>query len=245
MRTHLASLVAATTLVAAPLVAVATPAHAADCTAPQVLGTEVTPHNVVVGAKKVKGFDIYTDVVKNGCTISSVKVTVRSPKHSAKNLRMKAVSTKDGVTTYVYGIDLEAATLDNNEAGKWTATSATRWSGGTIISKDAFRVFRAAKLTANAKPEPVTAGKQLVVSGKLSRANWDKRKYAAYAKRKVQLQVRTSDGQYATVATVTSSRKGAVKRTVTAKVDGCYRFFFPGSSTTRTVTSVADCVDVR
>lgn len=245
MRTHLAALVAATTLVAAPLVAVATPAHAADCTAPQVLGTEVAPHNVVVGTKKVKGFDIYTDVAKNGCAISSVKVTVKSPKHTAKNLPMKVATTKDGVTTYVYGIDLEAATLQNNEAGKWTVTSVTRWSGGTITSKDAFRVFRAAKLTGNARPEPVTAGKKIVVSGKLTRANWDKRKYAGYAKRKVQLQFRTSGGTYATVATVTSSHKGAVKKTVTAKVDGCYRFVFAGSSTTRTVTSVADCVDVR
>jgi len=138
-----------------------------------------------------------------------------------------------------------AATLQNGEAGRWTVASVTRWTGGTIISRDAFRVFRAAKLTGNATPEPVTAGKRLVVRGKLSRANWDKRKYAAYAKHKVQLQFRTSDGRYATVATVTSSRKGAVKKAVRATVDGCYRFVFAGNSTTRTVTSVADCVNVR
>ncbi|WP_375423811.1 hypothetical protein [uncultured Friedmanniella sp.] len=245
MRTHLAALVAATALVAAPLVAVAGPASAATCTAPEVLGTEVSPTNVIVGTSKVKSFDIYTDVAKNGCSLSSVKVTVRSPKNTAKNLTMQVVSVSDGVTTYAYTIELKASALKNSEAGLWTATSVTRWSGGAITSKDAFRVVRAAKLTTNAKPEPVTAGHRLVVTGKLTRANWETRKYAGYTKRKVQLEFRPTGGTYGLVSTVTSHGKGAVQKTVTADVDGCYRFVFTGSSTTRKVTSKADCVDVR
>lgn len=244
MRTHLACLIAAAA-VATPLAVLAAPAQAASCTTPQVLRTEVAPHNVVVGTTKVKGFDIYTDVATNGCAISSVKVTVRSPKHTAKNLPMKVTSNADGVATYVYGIDLAASGLENAEAGKWTVTSVTRWSGGTIASKDAFRVFRATKLTGNANPEPVTAGKKLVVTGKLTRASWSSRKYAGYARRKVQLQFRTTDGAYASVGTVTSRSKGGVRKTVTARVDGCYRFVFAGNSTTRQVTSIPDCVDVR
>ncbi|WP_375429698.1 hypothetical protein [uncultured Friedmanniella sp.] len=245
MRTRLAALVVTTAVAATPLVVLAAPAQAATCTAPEVLGTEVAPHNVVVGTKNVKGFDVYTDVRTNGCSISSVKVTVRSPKHTAKNLPMKVDSTVDGVTTYVYGIDLEAATLENAEAGKWTAASLTRWSGGSITSTDAFRVFRAAKLTTNAKPEPVTAGKKLVVTGQLTRANWQSRKYAGYTKRKVTLQFKPTGGSYASVGATTSAKKGALKKTVTATTDGCYRFVFVGSSTTRKVTSTSDCVDVR
>lgn len=245
MRTHLAALVAAAAVVAAPLTVLGSPAEAATCTAPEVLVTEVAPHIVVVGTKKVKGFDVYTDVRKNGCSISSVKVTVRSPKHTAKNLKMTVASTADGVTTYVYSIPLDAPGLENAEAGKWTATSVTRWSGDPITSKDAFRVVRAAKLTTNAKPEPVTAGKKLVVTGKLTRANWETRKYAGYTKRKVSLQFKPSGGSYAAVGTTTSAKKGKLKKTVVAHVDGCYRFVFAGSSTTRTVTSTPDCVDVR
>ncbi len=244
MRTHLACLIAAAA-VATPLVVLAAPAQAATCTAPKVLGTEVAPHNVVVGTTKVKGFDIYTDVAKNGCSISSVKVTVRSPKHTAKNLPMKLTSNADGVTTYVYGIDLAASTLTNAEAGRWTVTSVTRWSGGTITSRDAFRVFRATRLTGNATPEPVTAGTKVVIRGKLTRASWNSRKYVGYSKRKVTLQFRTANGSYASVGTVTSGSKGAVKKAVTASVDGCYRFVFAGNSTTRRATSTPDCVDVR
>ena len=45
------------------------------------------------------------------------------------------------------------------------------WDDGSVTA-DAFRVFRAAKLTSNATPEPVRAGRSLVVTGKLTRANW-------------------------------------------------------------------------
>lgn len=245
MRTSFAALTAAAALLAAPLAAVATPAHAADCTAPQVLRTEVAPHIVVVGTKKVKGFDVYTDVAKNGCSISSVKVNISSPKYTAKNLKMAVDGTSDGVTHYVYGLDLTASSLENVEAGRWTATTVTRWSGAPITSKDAFRVVRAAKLSTNATPEPVTAGHTLAVAGKLTRANWQTRKYTGYTKRTVTLQFKPAGGTYASVGTVTSHTKGAVKKTVTAKVDGCYRFVFAGSSTTSKVTSTPDCVDVR
>lgn len=245
MRTHLAALAVATVVAATPFAVLAPPAQAATCTAPQVLGTEVAPRVVVVGTKKLKGFDVYTDVRKNGCSISSVKVTIRSPKHTAANLKMAVDGTSDGVTTYVYGIPLDAPSLENAEAGRWTATSLTRWSGEPITSRDAFRVVRAAKLTTNARPEPVAAGTKLVVSGRLTRANWETRRYAGYPKRTVQLQFKPAGGAYASVGNTTSASKGALRKSVVATVDGCYRFVFPGSSTTSKVTSISDCVDVR
>lgn len=244
MRTRLAALVSAAVLAAAPLALAAAPAQAADCTAPQVLGTEVVPHTVVVGTKKVKGFAAFTDVRKNGCSLSSVKVTFRSPKHSAKNLRMAVDSTQDGVTSYVYGLDLRASGLENAEAGTWTATSVTRWSGDPITSKYAFKVLRASKLTANASPEPATAGKELVVTGHLTRASWESRKYRGYVKRHVQVQFRPTGGAYAKVATITSGSKGRLKKTLTATTDGCYRFVYAGSSTTNKATAAGDCVQV-
>src|SRR4051812_40411247 len=42
---------------------------------------------------------------------------------------------------------------------------------------------RAAKVTANASPEPVTKGKPITVTGKLTRANWSTKKYGAYSGR--------------------------------------------------------------
>lgn len=245
MRLRLIPLLSAGLLTAAPLAVLAAPASAATCTAPEVYGTEVVPHTVVVGTTKVKGFDVYTDLAKNGCTISSVKVTISSPKHTLANQKMAVDTTSDGVTSYVYGVNLNASSLENGEAGTWKAKSVTRWSGSPITTNATFRVLRASTLTTNATPEPVKAGADLVVRGKLSRADWKTRHYVAFAAKPVTLQFRPTGGSYADVATVTSSSKGAVKKTVKAGVDGCYRFVFAGSSTTNHVTSAGDCVDVR
>ena len=81
--------------------------------------------------------------------------------------------------------------------------------------------------------------------GRLTRADWQTRKYTGYSKRKVQLQFRPTGSRYASLGTTTSARKGVLQKTVVASVDGCYRFVFAGSSTTHKVTSTSDCVDVR
>ncbi|MGX2996695.1 hypothetical protein JNUCC64_20875 [Streptomyces sp. JNUCC 64] len=108
------------------------------------------------------------------------------------------------------------------------------------------RLQRAAKVTANASPEPVARGRAITVTGKLTRADWNTKKYGPYADRKVSLQFRANGTDtFKTVKKATTSRTGALRTTVTASVDGSYRWVYYGNSTTGVATSAADHVDVR
>lgn len=106
---------------------------------------------------------------------------------------------------------------------------------------------RAAGLTAaDASPEPVTKGRAITVTGKLTRANWSTKKYGAYSGRSVRLQFRAAGTDtFKTVKNVTSSSTGALRTTVTASVDGSFRWAYAGNTTTGATTGAADAVDVR
>ncbi len=108
------------------------------------------------------------------------------------------------------------------------------------------KIKRAAKLTANASPEPVKKGKTITVTGKLSRANWTTGKYAGYATQAVQLQFRKKGSDtYTTLKTVKSSSTGALKTTTKAGSDGYYRFVFAGTATTGSAKATGDFIDVK
>lgn len=136
-------------------------------------------------------------------------------------------------------------------------SAATAWKTvGTGIKKNGtydddklsatVSLKRYAKLTVNAAPEPVVAGKTVTVTGKITRANWSKHRYDAYAGRSVTLQFKAAGASsYTTVKTVTSSSTGALKATATASVDGSWRWSYGGDSTTGSQKSAGDYVDVR
>ncbi|MFD5113171.1 hypothetical protein ACFWNG_12760 [Streptomyces sp. NPDC058391] len=138
-------------------------------------------------------------------------------------------------TTWKIGV---AARLFKSN-GQLKAEEYTTAGGGV-------QVKRWAKATVNASPEPVTKGKTLTVTGNLTRADWVKHSYAGYGSQSVKLQFRKAGSSaYSTVKTVKSGSTGALKTTVTASVDGYWRWTFDGTSTTGTATSGADFVDVR
>ncbi|MBW8820923.1 MAG: hypothetical protein JF598_22615, partial [Streptomyces sp.] len=108
------------------------------------------------------------------------------------------------------------------------------------------QVKRAAKLTADAAPEPVKKGGTITVSGKLTRANWETSRYSGYASQKATLQFRAkSSSSYTTVKTVTSGTGGALRTTTKATKDGYYRYVFAGTATTGSATAPGDFIDVR
>ncbi|WP_411084843.1 hypothetical protein [Streptomyces sp. 061-3] len=108
------------------------------------------------------------------------------------------------------------------------------------------KLQRFSKLTVNAAPEPVKKGRTITVTGKLTRANWDDFAYHGYTVQPVKLQFRKKTSTaYTTVKTIKSSSTGALKTTVTASVDGYWRYSFAGTSTTPAVTSTSDYVDVQ
>ncbi|WP_427920837.1 hypothetical protein [Streptomyces sp. cg40] len=139
--------------------------------------------------------------------------------------------------------------LKNANAVTWKAGGlAITANGDTKTQGDlgTVPVRRASQLTADAAPEPVKKGKTITVTGKLSRANWETHKNAGYAGQPVKLQFRKNGSStYTTVKTIKTSSTGALKTTVTATVDGYFRYSFAGTSTTPAVNATGDFVDVK
>ncbi|MFE1878415.1 calcium-binding protein [Streptomyces diastatochromogenes] len=136
----------------------------------------------------------------------------------------------------------------NSTAGTWhvwTSVDANDFDWIQLDSAGTFLMKRAARLTADASPEPVAAGKTLTVTGKLTRANWDNGTYGGYAGQAVKLQFRKAGTTtYSTVKTVTSGTGGALKTTAKATVDGYWRWSFAGTGTTGSANAPGDYVHV-
>ncbi|MFJ7077817.1 hypothetical protein [Streptomyces sp. NPDC098781] len=166
---------------------------------------------------------------------------------------------KGTIDVYPGGSERE---LRNADAGTWrVAAEATDYNGqdpdGEIfdITKTGYKsqaglgttlMQRASKLTVDAAPEPVKKGKPITVTGKLSRANWDRGTYNGYVEQPVKLQFRKNGSTtYTTVKTIKTNATGNLKTTVTAAQDGYFRFTFAGTTTTPAATPAGDFVDVR
>ncbi|MFD7387977.1 hypothetical protein ACFV46_05885 [Streptomyces sp. NPDC059852] len=152
--------------------------------------------------------------------------------------------------------------LINSDAGGWKASAEATAFNGEDPDAEVFDITkvgytsqgglgttllqRYSKQTVNASPEPVKKGKTLTVTGKLSRANWEDNKYHGYTAQPVKLQFRKKNSStYTTLKTVTTNGTGELKATVTATVDGYFRYTFAGTSTTPAATAAGDYVDVR
>ncbi|MFI9728377.1 calcium-binding protein [Streptomyces sp. NPDC086843] len=168
-------------------------------------------------------------------------------------LKCTASSSTTTTCTSSFQVKANARAITNEVtnafAGTWHV-SVGAFSGNRVQSWDdsysTVKVQRASQLTVNATPEPVTKGKTITVTGKLSRANWDTRKYAGYTGQPVKLQFRKKGSTtYSTVKTITTSSTGTLKTTVKAAVDGYYRYSFAGTSTTPATNASGDFVDVR
>lgn len=244
MRRPLRSLLALA-LVAGPTALVTTPAQAAECTAPAIVEAGVEPTRVVIGSTKTKEFEYYLALRTNGCAIDTVRATATSAAGVGEDWTMKALGTEEGVTFYGTVIAVSPKNLLNSDAGTWRTSVQVLWDGPTVDAAQSLKVLRAARLSVNATPEPVRKGKTITVRGDLTRANWEKGRYAGYPNRPVTLQFKTPGGTYRDVATIKSNGSGALKKTVKATKDGCFRFSYAASSTTAGATSGGDCVDVK
>ncbi|WP_405584394.1 hypothetical protein [Streptomyces sp. NBC_01092] len=152
--------------------------------------------------------------------------------------------------------------LRNTDAGTWRAAAEATAFNGQDPAGETFDITkvgykgqsglgttlmqRQSKLTVDATPEPVKKGKPITVTGKLSRANWDRGTYNGYVEQPVNLQFRKNGSNtYTTVKTVKTNATGNLKTTVTATTDGYFRFTFAGTTTTPAATAKGDFVDVR
>ncbi|MEU6224690.1 hypothetical protein [Streptomyces sp. NPDC047042] len=151
-------------------------------------------------------------------------------------------------------IDLHAsgedANLYNTDARKWsvgaialTNTGGIKTQGGLGLAQ---LLFHSKLSTTDATPEPVKKGATITVKSALTRANWQTHKYVGYVNAPVALQFqKKGTSAFVTVKTVKAGAAGTLKTTVTATVDGTYRYAFLGSTTTAPAAAGGDYVDVK
>ncbi|MEU8685872.1 calcium-binding protein [Streptomyces sp. NPDC048611] len=161
----------------------------------------------------------------------------------------KTVNATTSTCSVTLVADPKTTVYGNILAGRWHVFASAVGKDGDYSRKDSYKsswVKRAAQLTTNAAPEPVVKGKTVTVTGALKRANWDTDKYAGYTQQSVQLQFRKKGAAaYSTVKTVRSDSRGNLKATVKASADGSWRYAFAGTSTTSSVNSTSDFLDVK
>ncbi|MCX4906549.1 DUF5707 domain-containing protein [Streptomyces sp. NBC_00878] len=170
----------------------------------------------------------------------------------ANSSDLRATCTAVNATTSTCKSSFTVAAGDNlfnGAAGGWKVWALAAATDADYVQKDnvkGFKVQRASKLTVNASPEPVKKGKTITVTGSLTRANWDTGRYAGYTAQSVKLQFKKKGTTtYGDVKTVTSGSAGALRTTVTASVDGYYRYNFAGTTTTPAVKAAGDFIDVQ
>ncbi|MER7569680.1 calcium-binding protein [Streptomyces sp. NPDC097941] len=208
---------------------------------------------VVVGTHAVATFPIAVTAT-HASGVYQANATLFSPSYAVVytdgGQLLDCAETKPTTTcTGSYTVDpIKVFTQDSSPAGTWKVHLHVDAWEATYENQDkyTFKLLRAAKLTANATPEPVKKGKTITVKGTLTGADWSSDKYVGFKGQPVKLQFRKKGSStYTTVKTVTSGSGGTVTATATAGSGGYYRFAFAGTGTTAAVNASGDFVDVQ
>lgn len=240
--------------VACPLVIAlsvgAPPAQARDCAPVSLASNAIAagPSPLVVGTTEVVT-ELVAAHIQDSCSrVVAVQAQIRSAREGGTfDLGSGRRDPASGMVVYGLELDLDPATLFNDEAGPWSAVvTAHEGEAGPTVSAAApsFSIVRAAQLSVQAGPEKVKKGKTVTVTGTLTRADWEAAAYRGYAGRRVDLQFRTPTGPHTGVKTLTTDSRGRLAATVPATGDGCYRLVFRGDPATGTAQSSSDCIDV-
>ncbi|MFJ4691139.1 hypothetical protein [Streptomyces sp. NPDC088766] len=139
--------------------------------------------------------------------------------------------------------------MRNSEAGVWKVGAEVYFKGGGgDIDDKGLTVYvkRGSRLTVNASPEPVSKGGTITVTGKVTRADWETRKYASYGGGQVSLQFKPAGAaSYTTVKKVHANGSGNLRTTVKASKTGTWRWAYYGNTTTGPSRSSGDDVVVK
>ncbi|MEW1551684.1 hypothetical protein [Streptomyces tsukubensis] len=139
--------------------------------------------------------------------------------------------------------------MRNSEAGVWKVAAEVYFKGGGWDMDDkglTVYVKRASRLTVNASPEPVAKGRTITVTGKVTRVNWETRKYASFGGGVARLQFKPAGAaSYTTVKKVQANGSGDLRTTVKASKTGTWRWVHYGNTTTGPAASSGDSVAVK
>ncbi|MFK0103944.1 hypothetical protein [Streptomyces sp. NPDC091217] len=214
-----------------------------------IVGTSKTiryPVDITVrdnsGVKKLT--DVFTFNQTNGYTFATWDGDSSCTKKSTTTSVCRATLTIDPAWI------ADSDTIDSNRvAGVWRIDATVKANDGDYWISDhiaEYKVKRAARLTTVIAPEKAAKGAAVTVTGKLSRADWEDRKYHGFPGQQVRLQFRKKGAaQYGTVRTVTTDGAGKLTTRVTVTSAGSWRWYFPGTTTTSMRVSAGDALDLK
>ncbi|MFF9406160.1 DUF5707 domain-containing protein [Streptomyces anandii] len=214
-----------------------------------VVGTGTKTFNIYVTATDPSGIYTAHAFLWHGTSLDDADFDadgVLDTENDATCDKWSATSATCKITITAHaGDDLYDSALN----GKWNVAAWAVGNDADYIQTDIYKnhwVKRASSFSGfNAGPEPVSKGKTITVTGTLKRASWSYLKYYGYGSQSVQLQFKKAGSStYSTVKTIKSSSSGYLKTTVTASVDGTWRFHYAGNGNS-SVADAYDYVDVR
>ncbi|MFD8716445.1 hypothetical protein ACFV2H_00060 [Streptomyces sp. NPDC059629] len=246
---------------AALVLTTATGAHAEGRGDIRVVKTVVNGGgNVIVGTSKTIRYPIDITVKDNSGVkgLTHVSTFSKTLLYTFADWNDDSSCTKKSTTTSVCRATMtidpawiaDSDDIDSNRlAGVWQVNATVKANDGDYwISDDIaeYKVKRAAQLTTVIAPGKVAKGAAVTVTGKLSRANWEDRKYHGFPGQQVRLQFRKKGAaRYGTVRTVTTDGAGKLSTRVTVTSAGSWRWYFPGTTTTSMRVSAGDALDLK
>ncbi|MFI6408488.1 hypothetical protein [Streptomyces sp. NPDC050548] len=246
---------------AALVLVTATGAHAEGRGDVRVVKTVVNGGgNVIVGTAKSIRYPVDITVKDNSGVkgLTHVSTFNKSSGYTFATWNDDSSCTKKSATTSVCRATLtidpawiaDSDDIDSNKvAGVWQVNATVKANDGDYWISDhiaEYKVKRAAQLTTVIAPEKVAKNAKVTVTGKLSRANWEDRKYHGFPGQQVKLQFRKKGAaHYATVKTVTTGNVGQLTTKVTVTSAGSWRWYFPGTTTTSLKASAGDAVSLN
>ncbi|MEV8543234.1 hypothetical protein [Streptomyces sp. NPDC051572] len=243
---------------AALVLTTATGAHAEGRGDVRVVKTVVNGGgNVIVGTAKTIRYPVDITVKDNSGVkgLTDVSTFNKSNAYTFATWNDDSSCTKKSATTSVCRATLTIdpawiADSDTNKvAGVWQVNATVKAKDGDYWISDhiaEYKVKRAAQLTTVIGPEKVAKGSKATVTGKLSRANWEDRKYHGFTGQQVKLQFKKKGAaHYVTVKTVTTNSHGNLTTKVTVTSAGSWRWYFPGTTTTSLKASAGDTLNLK
>ncbi|WP_405973280.1 hypothetical protein OG496_31155 [Streptomyces sp. NBC_00988] len=216
--------------------------------------------NVIVGTAKAISYPVDITVKDNSGVkgLTHVSTFNRTRLYSFADWNGDSSCMRKSATTSVCRATMtidpawiaDSDDIDSNQlAGVWQVNATVKAKDSDYwISDDIaeYKVKRAAQLTTVIAPEKVAKNAKVTVTGKLSRANWEDRKYHGFPGQQVKLQFRkTGAAHYSTVKTVTTGNIGQLTTKVTVTSAGSWRWYFPGTTTTSLKASAGDTLNLK
>lgn len=120
--------------------------------------------------------------------------------------------------------------VQESRASETTSAPSGRADGRRGLIHPIYVCFTAGMYDTRLVTRSDGGGASVTLRGHLSRANWNTGRYEGYSSRTVDLQRRTTTGEFRRVRAVTTDEQG-VAQTQLRGDDGCFRFAFRGSGT--------------